>query len=136
MARKGWESLKADYRERLERNGISRADYERGASLQAGRGHEKTPEHPKSFDKERFQEYAAERERLTRELARRKEELFGDTPRDPRHGPRFHEERSLKNIRDQAPPLALMRWALTADRDELIDAIREDSETFAFLGYH
>lgn len=136
MARKGWESLTADYRDRLQNAGITKSDYERGASLQAGRGHEKTPEHPKSFDKERFREYAAERDRLTREVAQRKAELFSDTPRDPKRGSRWNAERSERNIKEQAPPLALLRWALTADREELIDAIREDSETYAFLGYH
>ena len=33
MARKGWEQLSRDRRVKLERRGISRADYERGISL-------------------------------------------------------------------------------------------------------
>lgn len=33
-----WSALKPDYRERLERSGITKADYMGGANLQAGRG--------------------------------------------------------------------------------------------------
>lgn len=42
--RKGWETLSDKYRRRLERAGISRADYESGAPLHKGRGH-KSKEH-------------------------------------------------------------------------------------------
>lgn len=136
MTRKGWERLKPDYRARLERNGISRSDYENGASLKKGRGHEKTPESPKNYNKEIFVDYARERDRLSRELAERKHELFGGTPADAIHGPRWNPERSAENIEKYAPPLRLLRWALTAEPEELIDAIREDPETYAFLGYH
>lgn len=136
MTRKGWERLKPDYRARLERNGISRSDYENGASLKKGRGHEKTPERPKGFNKEIFVDYAARREDLERQLIEKKRELFGDTPRDVKHGPRWNEDRSAENVTKYAPPLRLLRWALAADVEELLDAIREDPETYAFLGYH
>ena len=40
-----WSALTPAYRARLERSGISRRDYESGASVQAARGHATTPEH-------------------------------------------------------------------------------------------
>ena len=46
MARGTWESLSGPYRKRLEKAGITRRDYESGASLQRARGHAETPEHP------------------------------------------------------------------------------------------
>jgi len=46
MAARKWSSLSADYRARLERGGISRREYESGASLKAARGHKATPERP------------------------------------------------------------------------------------------
>lgn len=136
MARKGWDRLKSDYRERLERNGISRSDYENGVSLKKARSHEKTPERPRNYNAELFQEYHQSREALTARLVERKRELFGDTPADPKHGPRWNPERSAQYIRDYSPPLRLMRWALEASTEELLDAIRDDPETYAFLGYH
>ncbi len=41
-----WESLTPNYRARLQRRGISEADYLAGKSLTAARGHSSTPEHP------------------------------------------------------------------------------------------
>lgn len=40
--RKGWEQLSEGYRARLSRGGISRSEYEGGASLKSARGH-RTP---------------------------------------------------------------------------------------------
>ncbi|MFD9893704.1 hypothetical protein ACFWY9_30530 [Amycolatopsis sp. NPDC059027] len=46
MARRDWDSLSDNYRKRLERHGITREHYRRGASLSAARGHKNTPERP------------------------------------------------------------------------------------------
>lgn len=43
---KQWNALKPAYRKRLERSGISRADYLSGTPLAAARGHSLAPEHP------------------------------------------------------------------------------------------
>jgi hypothetical protein len=136
MARKGWDDLSPAYRDRLSKAGISESAYNQGESIQSARGHSQTPEHPRSFNESRFRGYANEREALTRDLERRKAELFGSAAKDPKHGVRWNPERSSKNIRDKPPPLAKLRWALRADPEELLDAIREDPETFSFLGYH
>lgn len=129
MARKGWAQLRPDYRERLEKAGITRQDYESGESLSKARGHKDTPEHPRQYDPQQYPQYHAERQRLERDLDRRKQQLFGQSPR-------WNARRSMENIREKPPSLALIRWALNAEDSELYDAIREDPETFYFLGYH
>lgn len=139
--RKGWDALKADYRQRLESKGITRERYDRGESLKAGRGHEHTPESPKRIPKERivdrdFGDYMRRREDLIQQVIEHKRELFGDTPRSERHGERWSEERSEENIRKYGPSMKDLKWAATATKDEIIDAIRGDPDRFAFLMYH
>lgn len=46
MARKGWSELSASYRGRLVSGGVTRRQYEAGASLKKARGHSLTPERP------------------------------------------------------------------------------------------
>lgn len=127
--RKGWDALKASTRSRYEKNGITKSDYDAGISLKKARGHEKTPEHPNQFKAKDFPDYARERSRLERELAQKKKDLWGDSPR-------YNPKNAEKYIRERPPPLRLIRWAIEASEQELLDAIREDPETFAFLGYH
>jgi hypothetical protein len=43
--RKGWSTLSKTYRDRLLRNGITEARYNRGHKLDVARGHAATPEH-------------------------------------------------------------------------------------------
>lgn len=129
MARKGWDALSPAYRARIEKAGLTRADYEAGTSLTRARGHANTPERPSRYDPAKYQKYAAERRRLTAAVEDRKRELFGDRPR-------WNKERSDRAIREKPPSLKLLRWALEADENELIDAIRESPETYRFLGYH
>lgn len=43
--RKGWQQLSPGYRARLEKNGITKAQYDAGKSLAKARGHSQTPEH-------------------------------------------------------------------------------------------
>jgi hypothetical protein len=68
---RNWEGLSGSYRARLERSGISRADYESGASVSAARGHGATPERPSRATKnpERYPEYVLKK--ATGEDARR-----------------------------------------------------------------
>ncbi len=129
MARKGWNSLTPAYRARIEKAGLTRADYEAGTSLTKARGHANTPERPSSYDPNKYQKYNTERNRLYAKVEQRKQELFGDRPR-------WDRGRSDRTIREKPPSLALMRWALEASEEEIIDAIREDPETFRFLCYH
>lgn len=129
MARKGWDALSPNYRKRLANKGISKSDYESGASIKAARGHEKTPERPRGFDRSKFPEYVSRRESLMRKVAERKRQLWGDQPR-------WDDQRAEQHIRQKPITNRLLQWFLNADESELIDAIREDSETFYFVGYH
>lgn len=44
-SRKGWQQLSPGYRNRLTKAGITKSQYESGASLAKARGHSETPEH-------------------------------------------------------------------------------------------
>lgn len=129
MARKGWNALSPGYRARIEKAGLTRADYEAGQSLQKARGHAETPEHPKQFSPAKFPKYAAERQRLTTAVERKKQQIFDG-------GPKWNPARSARHIREKPPSLAMLRWALQASEQDIRDAIRHDPETFHFLGYH
>lgn len=80
MARKTWSSLSDGYRNRLERNGVTREQYESGASLEKARGHGATPEHPERAEsnKEKYKDYLGNRDRLITKIQQIKRELFGD----------------------------------------------------------
>jgi hypothetical protein len=60
---RNWESLSPSYRERLSRNGISKAAYEAGSPVTAARGHAKTPERPERAQRDpgRYPEYIQKR---------------------------------------------------------------------------
>lgn len=136
MARKGWAALKPSTRDRYQKNGVDRAAYESGESLKKARGHEKTPERPKQYDATKYKEYHRKRSTLEKELADKKKDLFSGRGPDAKGRLRWNAERSEQNIRERAPSLKMLQWALDASEDELIDAIREDPETYSFLGYH
>ena len=129
MARKGWDALSPAYRARIEKAGLTRADYEAGTSLTRARGHANTPERPSSYDPAKYQKYNQERKRLIGLVEQRKQQVFGDRVR-------WDKGRSDRAIREKPPSLKLMRWALNASDEEIFDAIREDPETHRFLMYH
>lgn len=128
MARKGWEQLSPGYRARIEKAGLTRKDYEQGAPIKAARGHGQTPESPKNVDPKQFPKYAAERAKLTKQVEQKKAQMFGGSKR-------WNSKKSAKHSRDKPPSMALLRWALTASEQEILDAIREDPEAYYFLGY-
>jgi len=129
MARKGWNSLSPAYRARIEKAGLTQADYEAGTSLTRARGHANTPERPRSYDPAKYQQYNSKRKQLTSQVEQRKQQVFSDSPR-------WDRGRSDRAIREKPPSLKLMRWALAATDQEIADAIREDPETYRFLMYH
>lgn len=61
-----WSTLSPAYRARLEKGGITKAQYEAGASLSAARGHRETPEHPSEAVKKpgKFQSYNQRKDAL------------------------------------------------------------------------
>jgi len=129
MARKGWESLSPAYRNRLERGGISKAAYERGESIKSARGHSQTPERPSLSNPQKFPKYHSERQKLINAVNRRKQNIFGISPK-------WNPSRARANLNKYSPPLSKLQWALDAEPEEWMDAIREDPEGYAFLGYH
>jgi hypothetical protein len=129
VARKGWDALSPGYRDRIKKAGLTRQDYEAGQSLSKARGHQNTPEHPRQFDSKKYPKYAAERSKLTKELERKKEGMFYNSDR-------WSRTKSDRAIREKPPSMAMLRWALAADDEDLLDAIRESPETYHFLLYH
>lgn len=131
MARKGWDELSPAYRQRLERGGITPAQYAAGASLSKARGHAKTPEHAeRNIDRLKYPEYFSRRQDLIRLLQQKKEALFGGSSR-------WDSERSMQNIRSKPISNTQLQWAVEkADYGDLIDAIRDSPETYKFLLYH
>ncbi len=127
MARKGWSSLSANYRQRLEKNGISKKDYEGGASIQAARGHKETPERPTQAAG--FSKYQAERNRLTDKVVQRKQAFFGTSPK-------FNPGRQKRAFTADPPSMAQLKQWVKLSQEEWLDAIREDPAAAAYLGYH
>ncbi len=65
MAVRNWDTLSDTYRRRLERAGVTRRAYERGASLEKARGHSQTPEHPERAirNQEKYRRYLIKHQR-------------------------------------------------------------------------
>lgn len=74
---RNWNALSDSYRQRLERAGVDRRDYERGASLAGARGHAETPERPSQASPERYVDYFNRREKLINSIQAMKRELYG-----------------------------------------------------------
>lgn len=57
--RKGWDTLSSPVRRRYERAGITRAQYQSGASLSTARGHGRTPERPERAERapDKYRDY-------------------------------------------------------------------------------
>lgn len=102
-----------------------------GVPLRAARGHKDTPEHPGQYQPAQYQTYHQRRRGLLGQLETRKQQLWGSSPR-------WDSQLSKQWPREKPPSIAMLKWAITADDDELEDAIRQirDDETFTFLGYH
>lgn len=137
MARRDYDALSAGYRGRLERAGMTRAEYERGDSLKSARGHSQTPERPsRALNRpEAYPDYIARRFALERRVIARKAEIFGT-------GPKFNAQRSRENLRsgpktEQPASMAAMeRFAeLGEDLFDEPDFDWQDNE-WDFLYYH
>lgn len=134
--RKPWEALSQDYRERLERKGIGPSEHAAGASLKAARGHERTPEHPREgiSKPEKFPDWFNNRSALVARVARRKQQLFGRSPK-------WNGRRSRKMVDTGAdgshpPSIARLQWALEASDDELLLTLESQDVDDSFLFYH
>ena len=135
MARKGWNDLSDAYRQRLERGGISQAEYNQGTSLAGARGHGQTPERPEqaSRNQERYQDYQSRREALQREVRAQKQRDFGASDK-------WRADRSKRHVESPQKPGSMrnMRRYL----DEGLAGLQSDpdfdwgSDEWQFLGYH
>ena len=128
MARKGWTNLKASYRSQLEKAGITQSAYESGASLRKARRHAKTPEHHRGYNQSSFKSYAKEQQRIALDIETLKQQHFGGSAK-------WNATKSAKTSSKYMGTKADMIRALTMSREEMIHAIREDPNRWAFLGY-
>lgn len=128
MARKGWTALKQDYRERLERNGITRADYERGESLKKGRGHAHTPERPsQKHTASQFPSYDRERKQLIRDATQNRAEAWKDVAK-------FNVSKAGKGLDKR--PMNDLKWLARSTPEEIRNAVIENPEKYGWAGYH
>jgi hypothetical protein len=130
MARKGWDALKRDTRERYERNGVDKAAYERGESLKAARGHSRTPERPnEGRTKPEFKQYHNERAKLEKDYDAHRRIIWADKNVKTKKGG------GLSPLSKGAIPMDVLRWAIGKDANEIIEAIKRDPKRYGGLGY-
>lgn len=137
---RNWNALSSDYRERLERRGITRGEYESGISLKGARGHEKTPERPERAERNptEFQDYIFKRDKLVSDIVRRKYELFGTKGKYNA----ARSRRAVSNTIDNKPrSIASLNRVLRAlgDRDNWNDVVTSEdlhTEDISALYYH
>lgn len=154
--RRGWLTLSEAYRRRLEKGGITRALYERGASLKSARGHETTPESPREYMKNpsRFKEYRERRKDIVARVVEKKKAAFDATVRwNEEHSKLFVERGATfdgkpppaRKIKVQTTPLFIrpptMKQLKKIDAmsvDELLEYqyTVKDDEDWRFLWYH
>jgi len=135
--RRVWSALSQSYRTRLQRNGITKAQYESGMSLKAARGHAQTPESPREYARNpnKFTAYRNRRLPLAKRIAEKKERVFRDRIR-------FNEKRSTRYVKEGAqdvkpPTLAQLRF-LDGLSDEEFDDFQYEhrvDEDWNFLWY-
>lgn len=146
MARRSWESLSPAYRQRLQRNGISPAQYRAGESLSKARGHAKTPERPARASKnpEKYPEYIEKRsyakprplirDELEQRVMARKRRLWGAVFK-------FRDRASDKNVRinpaTKRPPTVSDLQHLLSISDSAWDELAASQDKrWAILWYH
>jgi hypothetical protein len=119
MARAGWNNISARTRARYERAGITRSDYDRGASLQVARGHGTTPEH-----KGRKLTPAQQSRKASKPARRGKERPFGPITKE-RH------KMDVRNARERA-----RRYAARPQSEREAEWSRHSSEEALFWEYY
>jgi hypothetical protein len=129
MARKGWNALSPTYRKRLEKAGISQADYAAGTSISGARGHLHTPERPSQVNPSKHGGYLQRRDALIQQVVRKKHYYFSTAPK-------WNQLQAMKPYEDNPPSMAVLKYWAGLSREEWVDAIRTDRATTPFLGYH
>jgi len=148
VARRSWDSLSADYRARLTRNGVTPGDYSSGVSLSHARGHAKTPEHPVRAQRnpQRYPEYVAKRkpsyglpkpiirQQLEQQIMDRKRRLWGGVFK-------FRDNASDRNVRvnprtKRPPSVADLEYLMEASDAEWETLANSQDRRWAILWYH
>ena len=133
MARKAWGELSPEYRQRLERHGITEASHSAGESIKAARGHAQTPETPVQAmaNPQQFPDYFRIRINLADRLNARKQRLFG-TRLNARQ-----RQIAAEGTKGHYPTLNQLRWAVDkASDDEIMEKLHGQDMDFSFLFYH
>lgn len=135
--RRVWSALSQSYRTRLQRKGVTQAQYESGVSLKAARGHAQTPESPTEYARHpgKFPGYRNRRKPMADRIAEKKRLIFGDRVR-------FNEERSTRYVKEGAtdirpPTMKQLRFLDGLSLEEFDDfqyEHREDDD-WNFLWY-
>jgi hypothetical protein len=95
---RNWDTLSAAYRKRLERAGITKRQYESGASLEKARGHGQTPEHPERAREpepgkpDKYKRYRDKIKNAIKYIQEFKESKWGNRPK-------WNSKRSEMNVR-------------------------------------
>lgn len=125
---RNWNALNPEYRARLARGGITRADYNRGVSLSAARGHASAPENPNRTGGE---SYESRRRALARELTDLKRQLWGTSPNwNERNAKAKSTRGGIKALR--AAIATLQGWV----NGEEIEWEDLDDDVLEIIGYH
>lgn len=134
-----WNNLTPTYQKRLSRAGVSKAQYESGASLKSARGHKLTPERPADYAKNpaKYKEYGDNRKRLAAAVRRRKEGLFSDRLK---YSPeRARELVNKGTVESGIPTVASYKWFLNATEDEILARMppaNNPEDVMSFMWYH
>lgn len=138
--RKGWDELSQKYRNRLERNGVSKASYENGSSIAKARGHASTPERPSDAysvtGRRKYRAYLERAGTLRKKVIDRKVQLFGNRFK-------YNEERSRQYVMQGGaevakPGIVELRGMLDKTDDEIEETLHDPNidDQWKFLWYH
>lgn len=138
--RRDWNALSSAYRSRLQRAGITKAQYEAGANLNAARGHAHTPEKPEDaiHQPSRYQKYRANLKTLQNQAWEKKKRIFEGNFK-------WHEGRSRAWIyggpeNPKIPGTRLLRAFIDMPDDDVYEKASEAGfhldDDWTFLFYH
>lgn len=137
MAR-NWDALSESYRERLERGGITRAEYQAGASVSAARGHAATPERPSRAEAnpEKYAAYLFKRDKYVQTILRAKGQAFSSRDTYKAKSSRWHVNNFQNGKTRSIASLKRIVAAIEA-HDNLDDAMQDlESDDVDALYYH
>lgn len=138
--RRVWSALSQSYRTRLQRKGVTQAQYESGVSLKAARGHAQTPESPREYARhpDRFKRYRENRKDLVKRIQEKKDLVFGDRFKyDDKRSRKFVKE-GAKDMEVLPPTMKQLRFVDSMSLEEFDDWAYEhrEDEDWRFLWYH